>query len=128
MNLIYIYIKACIKCNFQLYFCILTENKHGVYLGRHDVAIFILNNLITFDNYIQKVSLPDEGVYCPTFKNEMIVAGWGLDGRKRVDVLWRVAQACLPPQKCRYKEIQYHYIENFDALLYQYVSVFGAIR
>lgn len=82
--------------------------------GAYDVAILILKNLINFNNHIQKVSLPSQDVYCPTFKDEMIAAGWGQDKYLRLTgILWRVTQACLLPQKCRYKGgMEYHYIKN----------------
>ena len=82
-------------------------------IGAYDVAILVLKNLITFNNHIQKASLPREDVYCPTFKDEMITAGWGGDKYLRVTgILSSVSQACLPPQKCRYRGVQYHYIKN----------------
>ena len=74
--------------------------------GKYDLAIVVLTQLINYRPGIAKVELPNPNDDCAKFGKTMIIAGWGLDisTNTRHDKLWRVAQECIPMERCNHRD------------------------
>ena len=70
--------------------------------GKYDYALVVVSSLIDYRPGVGNVELPQPNDDCAQFGKTMVFAGWGMDisTNSGHDKLWRVAQECLPLEKC----------------------------